>query len=421
MLVIAIPALLNSIPAPRWRPAALAVWGGFVPLGYAVGDFLARAVDAPANPQHFLLLAILLFAAMATPAALLLLRVGDSDALLQPHSGVRRFRATMSLPVLLVSLAFGIYVILSLGFFAFLPKFLQSAGSAVWLSAGAISLTVPLGNLLASLLVRGNARAILLLAVLDFTASALVAVPAFDVVEGVSPTVALVTFAVAGGVIASALFAVIPAIVPRDGSAAVAIGFVCQAGGIGTSSALRSLPMSSRPMAGRRRLVHDRCFSCRHRQSATAPLGRALAVAPCGLMAGYIRQCFSGERSEGQYGQCSDRQELRTERRHRRPSLTNAAAWSPACPPALFLKRHEPIDQRIELLLESVDDFPLLRDLPGQFLDGPFLFGGADLQCGDVIGRRDHVELRFDPAQKAVGSPALTTFEIDKHALICRE
>ena len=45
---------------------------------------------------------------------------------------------------------------------------------------------------------------------------------------------ALVTFAVAGGVIASALFAVIPAIVPRDGSAAVAIGFVCQAGGIGT-------------------------------------------------------------------------------------------------------------------------------------------------------------------------------------------
>jgi MFS family permease len=234
VLVIAIPALLNSIPAPRWRPAALAVWGGFVPLGYAVGDFLARAVDAPANPQHFLLLAILLFAAMATPAALLLLRVGDSDSLSQPHSGVRRFRATMSLPVLLVSLAFGIYVILSLGFFAFLPKFLQSAGSTVWLSAGAISLTVPLGNLLASLLVRGNARAILLLAVLGFTASALVAVPAFDVVEGVSPTVALVTFAVAGGVIASVLFAVIPAIVPRDGSAAVAIGLVCQAGGIGT-------------------------------------------------------------------------------------------------------------------------------------------------------------------------------------------
>ena len=166
VLVIAIPALLNSIPAPRWRPAALAVWGGFVPLGYAVGDFLARAVDAPANPQHFLLLAILLFAAMATPAALLLLRVGDSDAPSQSQSGGRRFRATMSLPVLLVSLAFGIYVILSLGFFAFLPKFLQSAGSAVWLSAGAISLTVPLGNLLAGLLVRGNARAILLLAVL---------------------------------------------------------------------------------------------------------------------------------------------------------------------------------------------------------------------------------------------------------------
>src|SRR5262245_50865224 len=33
VLVIVIPALLNSVPAPRWRPAALAVWGGFVPIG----------------------------------------------------------------------------------------------------------------------------------------------------------------------------------------------------------------------------------------------------------------------------------------------------------------------------------------------------------------------------------------------------
>jgi MFS family permease len=234
-LVIAIPALLNSIPAARWRPAALAVWGGFVPLGYAIGDFLARAVNAPANPRHFLLVAILLFAAMAMPAALLLWRVGDSDGPITPtRSDSSRFWATLNLPVILVSLSFGIYVILSIGFFAFLPTFLQGEGSTVWLSAGAISLTVPLGNLLAGLLVRNNARAILMLAVLGFAASALVAYPAFAVVEGVSAAAALVVFAIAGGLTASALFAAIPAIVPHEGSPAIAIGLVCQAGGIGT-------------------------------------------------------------------------------------------------------------------------------------------------------------------------------------------
>ena len=51
VLVIAIPALLNSVPPPRWRATALAVWGGFVPLGFAIGDFLARGMDAPANPR----------------------------------------------------------------------------------------------------------------------------------------------------------------------------------------------------------------------------------------------------------------------------------------------------------------------------------------------------------------------------------
>ncbi|MEQ1952081.1 MFS transporter [Mesorhizobium yinganensis] len=235
VLVIAIPALLNSVPPPRWRATALAVWGGFVPLGFAIGDFLARGIDAPANPRLYLAVTVLLFALFAAPAAMLLARIDDGGEERQAAQAPEgSFTATLTLPVILVALAFGIYVVVSIGFFTFLPTFVQRPDSALWISAGAISLTVLLGNFLASLLVRGSARRSLLLAVLGFAVTALAAWPAFTGSEGVSATAAVIVFAVAGGLTASTLFAAIPAIVPRGGSAAVAIGLVCQAGGIGT-------------------------------------------------------------------------------------------------------------------------------------------------------------------------------------------
>ena len=52
--------------------------------------------------------------------------------------------------------------------------------------------------------------------------------------NAVVATAALALFAIAGGMTASALFASIPFIVRREGSASVAIGLVAQAGGIGT-------------------------------------------------------------------------------------------------------------------------------------------------------------------------------------------
>ncbi|MBS3650184.1 MFS transporter [Pseudaminobacter sp. 19-2017] len=235
VLVITIPALLNSIPAPKWRAPALAVWGGFVPLGYAVGDYLARAADAPSAPGRYLLAAILLFGLFAALATLLLARVPDgSEAPANGTGAFGGFAATMTLPVVIVALAFGLYVILSIGFFTFLPAFVERSASSIALAAGAISLTVPLGNLLAGLLVRGGARNALLLAALGFAATALAAWPTFAVSIQATATMSMVLFAVAGGVIASALFAAIPAVVPPGGSTAVAIGLVCQAGGIGT-------------------------------------------------------------------------------------------------------------------------------------------------------------------------------------------
>ncbi|MFI0849688.1 MFS transporter [Mesorhizobium sp. IMUNJ 23232] len=234
VLVIAIPALLNSVPPPRWRATALAVWGGFVPMGFAIGDFLARGMDAPANPRLYLGVTVLLFVLLAAPAAILLGRVGNAGNDLPARADMGGLGATLTLPVILVALAFGIYVVASIGFFTFLPSFVQGPDSALLASAGTISLTVLLGNFLASLLVRGSARLSLFLAALGFAVTALAAWPAFTGTDGTSATAAVIVFAVAGGLTASTLFAAIPAIVPRGGSAAVAIGLVCQAGGIGT-------------------------------------------------------------------------------------------------------------------------------------------------------------------------------------------
>ena len=94
---------------------------------------------------------------------------------------------------------------------------------------------MPIGNVLASLLVAGrDARFIALLSAAGFAVNAALAVPAFGSADAIIATAALTLFAIAGGMTASALFASIPFIVRRGGSASMAIGLVAQAGGIGT-------------------------------------------------------------------------------------------------------------------------------------------------------------------------------------------
>jgi MFS family permease len=152
----------------------------------------------------------------------------------EPEGG-GAFAATMTAGVALISLAFGVYVVLSVGFFAFMPAFIAGGASAIALSAGTIALLVPLGNLLTGWLVRGrDPRFAAWLAAIGFAATAATALPAFAGTSGWSATLAAIVLAISGGVTASALFASIPLILPKGGSAAVAIGLVCQAGGIGT-------------------------------------------------------------------------------------------------------------------------------------------------------------------------------------------
>jgi len=242
VLVIAIPAIAASIALPAWRAPVLAAWGGFVPVGFAAADFLAGWVLPAAGPQIYLLAVIMLFALLAVLAAVLLLRVPDfpdREQAQQAGSSVKvadgSFAATLNRDVVLVAVAFGIYVILSVGFFTFMPAFVGSGSSVIMLSAGTVALLVPVGNLAASVLVRNSgARFAARLAGIGFAATAVAAVPAFSGSHASLATASAVLLAIAGGVTASALFASVPFIVPRDGSTSVAIGLIAQTGGIAT-------------------------------------------------------------------------------------------------------------------------------------------------------------------------------------------
>lgn len=237
VLVIAIPAIAAAVAPPAWRAPVLAVWGGFVPVGFALADFLAGWVLPAAGPQIYLLAAAMLFALLALVSAALLARVPDfPDPDVKATAGAGRGSfATINTDVVLVALAFGVYVVLSVGFFSFMPAFVGSGNSAVALSAGTVALLVPLGNLATSVLVRGgDARFAAALAFAGFAATAVAAFPAFGSQDTTLATAAAVVFALAGGVTASALFAGVPFIVPRGGSASVAIGLIAQTGGIAT-------------------------------------------------------------------------------------------------------------------------------------------------------------------------------------------
>jgi MFS family permease len=231
ILVIALPSILTRISPGHWRAPVLAIWSGFVPLGYASSDFLAAALLPSAGPRIFLVAVILAFAAVALAGLITLRRVPDWDGEIESGG----FRQTLTLPVLLVAAAFGAFVVLSLALFAFLPAFVAGAGAHLLLPAGGIALTVPLGNVLTSFLVRGRRAGFMLsLAAGGFALSALCALPAVTSPDPLLATPAAVLLAVSGAVVASALFAAIPFILPAGGSVSVAIGLVSQAGGIAT-------------------------------------------------------------------------------------------------------------------------------------------------------------------------------------------
>lgn len=230
-LCVALPAVLNDISPVNWKGPVLAIWSGFVPLGFAMSDFLALAMLPLYSPPAYLLVMALLFAVLAAGALWLL----GGIAVSQPASSTGGVAQTLSLPVVLVAGSFGAFVVLSVSMFTFMPSFVAGDGAHFLVSAGVIALSVPLGNVLASVLVRGRGAGYMArLAVFGFAISAVTAVPAFTLANPALATISALALAISGALVASAQFAAIPFVTPRGGSVPVAIGLVCQAGGLGT-------------------------------------------------------------------------------------------------------------------------------------------------------------------------------------------
>jgi predicted MFS family arabinose efflux permease len=234
VLVIATPALLAALPPPRLRAPALAIWGGFVPIGFAVSDFLASVMLGTATPRAFLLTIALIFTASAIAAALLARGLEPAEVDPDGSGAAAHFRASFSAPIVLSALAFGAYVVLSMGFFSFLPTFVAERGTLL-VPAWLVALFVPAGNVLTGFLVKGrSAGFVVRLGLLGFAVTAASVLPFYTSADPASATVAALFFALAHGLVASAIFAAVPLILPVGGSTAIAIGIIAQTGGIST-------------------------------------------------------------------------------------------------------------------------------------------------------------------------------------------
>ncbi len=230
ILCIALPAILTRISPASWQGPVLAVWSGFVPVGFASADFIAASLLPAIDPSAYLALMTLAYAAFAAVGLALLPGLERKEG-----DGAEEFAGSpMTRPILLLGAGFGAFVVSSVALFAFLPAFAGS-GETLLIGAGAIVLTVPLGNAIAGVLVGGRgATGVVAIAVAAFLASAATALFAFSGSAPLVATLAAVALCMASGVVASAIFAATPLATGRGVSVAAALGLVCQAGGIAT-------------------------------------------------------------------------------------------------------------------------------------------------------------------------------------------
>jgi len=234
VLVIALPAAMSAISPPAWRTTVLAIWSCFVPVGFAISDLAGGWLIPAYGPPAYLFIVGLAYPVISAIGIVLLARVSDVGGG-QAAAFDGRLSTTLTLPVILVSICFGVWVVMTVSFFAFMPAYIASAGADMLASAGIIALTVPLGNFFAAAVTPGRSpRFIIWVGAVGLIGTVLLAYPTF---AGTGPwpmTLSAIAVAVLGGVTGSMLYAVIPPLVSRGGSVPIAIGMVAQFGGIGT-------------------------------------------------------------------------------------------------------------------------------------------------------------------------------------------
>ena len=229
LVVVSAPSLIAALATPADRPAAMGLWGGFMPGGIALGLFTAPVVEAAGWRVAWLLCAALLLAAL-----LLCWRLVPR---LPPPAQEPRPRLVPQLRDLLaarrplrVAGAFAAYSVLYFGIAAFLPAYLESLGVGTGAAGGAAALAALanlLGNLSAAALMRRGAAPERLVTAGAATMAVLGAVLFALPLSSIAMGLALLACGV-GGLVPAACFALIPASVPRPELVAPAMGLTIQ-------------------------------------------------------------------------------------------------------------------------------------------------------------------------------------------------
>jgi len=236
LVVVAAPALIATGMAAHQRPAAMAAWSTFMPIGLAAA--LLAPVVLPAQGWQSLWWGGTI-AAGATALALRALApessraAGAAPSLRQDSVDLWKARA----PVLLAWL-FALFNASYFAVFGFLPALLQSASQLTGVPTAVLSATAVAasagGNLAGlALLARGVRPAALLVG--SFLALAACSVP-IVVSEAAGPLAryaASVAFGAVAGLIPAALFAEAPARAPRANLQGLVIGLMMQGSNVG--------------------------------------------------------------------------------------------------------------------------------------------------------------------------------------------
>jgi len=226
LLVIAAPANLATHSPSHLRGVFLALWGGFVPIGYALANLQAAALPEEWPSSWVMLTFAFPIALSSVLMAVTLPTEMDTGA-----------KAAKRRPIPLIgwvlATAFGLYVYLSIGFFTFLPEYRASHSAGDVMFPAAVALCVPLGNVLAAILLRGSgASRARPLALIGFISAGVAAAMLYS--SWPLDAIVMPLFALAGGMTASGLFAQVPRLAANETAAASIIGAMAQAGGLST-------------------------------------------------------------------------------------------------------------------------------------------------------------------------------------------
>jgi MFS family permease len=221
LVVVSAPSLVAALAGETDRPAAMGLWGGFMPGGIALG-----LLTAPVVEQAGWRLAWLLCAALLVAALLLCWRLIPPMPASAP-GGRPTLRSQLRT---LVAATFAAYNVLYFGIAAFLPAYLESLGVGTGAAGGAAALAALAnlaGNLSAAALMRRGVAPERLVTLGAATMAVLAAAVFVLPVASAAMTLALLACAT-GGLVPASCFALVPSSVPRPDLIAPAMGLTVQ-------------------------------------------------------------------------------------------------------------------------------------------------------------------------------------------------